>query len=107
MTYNFKIGDKVITDEGITGVITDICTCDRCKERGFYEPTWVSDEDGEIGWETITDYIAKRNFYGYYQIGEYRFNNFDKDAVLRKIQYSEKILEKMKKRLEVIESLEG
>lgn len=36
--YNFKVGDKVVTVYGETGVIVDICTCDNCKERGFYEP---------------------------------------------------------------------
>lgn len=104
MNYDFKVGDKVITDEGIIGVITDICTCEKCKERGFYEPTWVCDDDGGVNY--ITLYDLKQGFYGYYQIGDYRFNKFDKDSVLKRIQYSEKILEKSKKQLTVIESLE-
>ena len=39
--YNsmFEVGDEVITSTGKVGVITDICTCEKCKERGFYEPT--------------------------------------------------------------------
>ena len=35
----FEVGDEVITSNGKVGIITDICTCEKCKERGFYEPT--------------------------------------------------------------------
>lgn len=78
LTCGFKVGDKVITADGRTGTITDICTCDRCKERGFCEPKvqmnigvcqiWITDTDKENGF---------RNFY---QIGDRVFGNIDKEA---------------------------
>ena len=34
----FNIGDEVITYDGRKGKIVDICHCEGCKRRGFYEP---------------------------------------------------------------------
>ena len=83
--YDFKVGDKVITTTGETGVITDICTCSACFSRGFYEPMWTSNEDGEYHY--ITLYDAETGFTDYYKIGEYRFNDFDEKAVLDEMHY--------------------
>lgn len=103
--YNFKVGDVVITTYGDTGKIDYICECNRCKERGFNEPQWSCDDDkDDIGY--ITDYDAKNNFPGYYQIGEYHFHPFDKRTVLNGIAEAEKNLECLRKRLKVIEELE-
>lgn len=103
--YKFKVGDPVVTVYGETGKIDYICECTRCKERGFNEPQWVNDDDPyECGY--ITDYDFKNNFPSYYQIGEYRFNRFNKDYILSRISELEKELESVRKNLKVIEELE-
>lgn len=101
--YEFNIGDIVITTEGETGKIVDICKCERCEARGFYEPIWIDDcEDLK---HYITNYQAERNFRGYYQIGKYRFNDFDKDEVLRNIEFHEAKLNQWEKQLKFIEDI--
>lgn len=100
--YKFNVGDKVITTEGVTGKITSICTCEDCTERGFFEPFWVGSDGGV---HCISIYDAKCKFPGYYQIGEYRFHDFDKGEVLLEMGHHEKELMRLKKQLQVIETL--
>ena len=103
--YEFHIGDEVITTEGIKGKITSICTCDRCQERGFYEPFWTCEDDK---WEHCIDkFTAECGFNGYYKIGKYRFNDFDKGEVLREMASYEDGLKRLRKQLKVIEELES
>ena len=99
--YNFKIGDKVITVEG---EIVDICYCEECAKRDFFEPMWKRPEDEYNIY--IDKYQAEMGFIGFYQIGNYHFNEFDKDEVLRNIAYHEEELAKLKKQLKVIEEIE-
>lgn len=33
----WEIGDLVVRENGEAGVIVDICKCDQCEKRGFYE----------------------------------------------------------------------
>ena len=87
--YTFHVGDEVITDDGRVGKITSICTCDRCKTRGFYEPT-VDFHDGYHNYITHWDY--ENDFYGYYKIGDYVFGNLDLESV-------ENTIKKLQKRL--------
>lgn len=70
--FGFKIGDKVITYDFIKGKIEDICYCERCKERGFYEPT-IKLEDGS--YDYISIYQAQENFPRFYKIGKHIFGN--------------------------------
>lgn len=73
--YTFKVGDQVITADGRVGTITDICTCEKCKERGFYEPK-VTTEIGVYNiWITDTD--KNNGFISYYKIGDRVFGNID------------------------------
>lgn len=102
--YKFEVGDKVITTEGETGKITHICTCDNCNSRGFHELFWVNDYNTE---DCITKYQAETGFNGFYQIGSYRFNDFDKDEVLRDMAYHEEELKRLKKQLKLIEELDN
>jgi hypothetical protein len=60
------------------GVITSVCTCDHCKERGFYEPT-VKISDNEVMYITNTD--KKCNFADFYKIGNRIFGNIDEDSI--------------------------
>lgn len=106
MRYDFKIGDKVITTDGVTGKIVDICKCSRCEERGFYEPIWVADDDKEKHERYISIYLVEDGFMGFYQIGEYRFNDFDKAEILKDIADTEEYLKTLKNRLKVMEENE-
>ena len=79
LTCGFKVGDEVITSTGEVGRIIDICTCDKCRKRGFYEPK----VEVEIGNNSIyiTDNDKRNNFNSFYKIGDKVFGNIDEDAV--------------------------
>ena len=79
LTCGFKVGDKVITSTGEVGTIISFCTCQFCKERGFYEPT-VEDEIGNDA-IYITDIDKRNGFSSFYKIGDQIFGNIDEDAV--------------------------
>lgn len=103
--YEFKIGDKVITTYGEVGHIVDICKCEMCIKRGFFEPTWMEDDASEKRYITLWD--AEDEFNMFYQIGKYRFNNvFNKLAISLHIDELEETLNKRKKQLRVIEEFQ-
>ena len=79
LTCGFKVGDEVITSTGEVGKIISFCTCQFCKERGFYEPT----VEVEIGNNPIyiTDNDKRNNFSSFYKIGDKVFGNLDEGAV--------------------------
>lgn len=62
---NFFEGQYVETIDGNVGYIDHICTCDRCKERGIYEPRVVF-VNGEVDY--ITNYEYEHGLKGYKQI---------------------------------------
>lgn len=78
LRYTFKVGDKVITADGRTGTITSICDCDRCKNRGFYEPKVEMNIGVDQIWITDTD--KENGFISFYQIGDRIFGNVDTEA---------------------------
>ena len=84
MECTFSVGDEVITSTGEIGVITDVCTCENCKERGFYEPT----VETKIGRHTIyiTNNDKRVNFRSFYKIGDRVYGNLDEDCVLHDIK---------------------
>lgn len=113
MEYDFKVGDKVITSTGQTGVIESICDCKNCKERGFCEPN-VRTING-VGEIYITDNDKRVGFKSFYQIGEYLFGNIDKESVEYDIENESRKIEeatnnmytykRQLKRLNIIEAL--
>lgn len=102
--YNFKVGDIVITTRGEIGHIEEICYCELCAKRGFFEPTWRV--ENEVCARYITKCDAECGFDEFYRIGEYRFNEFNKSELYAEIASCEKELKKLKNQLAVIEQLD-
>ena len=75
----FNIGDEVITSDGRKGKILDICHCEECERRGFYEPKVLYDEYDEV--EYITNVDMERNFCNFYKIGNTVFGNADMSKI--------------------------
>ena len=87
----FHIGDFVEDRDGKIGYILDICHCDKCKERGFFEPTIQYTDDST---DYISNYSVKRISKDYKQIGVQKFDN----------DYFEKEIETLKHKLEMEKS---
>ena len=102
--YKFNVGDEIITTEGVRGKIVYICKCSQCVERGFCEPTWIAENDNNEEYITISDVVS--GFHGFYQIGNYRFHDFDKSGIIHNMAYYEKKLKQLKKQLKLIEKIE-
>lgn len=103
--YKFEIGDTVITTFGEIGKIVGFCTCERCAERGYFEPMWMKFDGDNVDYITI--YEAEIGFSRFYQIGKYYFNSFDKDTVIQLIHNHEKDLKHLKDQLAIIEEKEN
>lgn len=99
LSCGFKIGDEVIMSTGEVGRIIDICTCNKCKERGFYEPT-VEVEIGNYS-IYITDTDKRNGFSSFYKIGDQVFGNIDEDTVKDSIKSTKEEIRKLQ--LELIE----
>ena len=102
--YIFNPGDVVITTEGKRGKITNICTCEKCRDRGFNEPFYLLEGKDEFE-HCITNYEAEAGFLNFYQIGKYRFNKFDIESVLREMSEHEEALTKLKAQMYLIDDL--
>ena len=87
----FNIGDFVENRDGRIGYISDICHCDECKKRGFFEPT-IQYSDGTSDY--ISNYSVKHVSKDYKQIGIQKFDN----------DYYEKEIESLKHQLEMEKS---
>lgn len=68
----FNVGDKVITYDGIQGRIVDICHCQHCKDKGFFEPI-IEFENGQKTSITLSD--VKNGCMAYYLIGKQVLGN--------------------------------
>lgn len=101
--YEFKVGDEIITVNGTRGCIVDICDCADCRSRGFLEPIW-EDEYGEEDYITIYD--AENGFKDYYRIGKYRFNEFDRDYILKTINKHQRTIANLEVRLKLMDEIE-
>lgn len=98
LTCGFKVGDKVITDDGRVGTIESICDCESCKERGFYEPRVEMEIGDSQIWITNTD---KRNgFKNFYKIGDQIFGNLNKQCVIDSIEYKKAEVERNRQELD-------
>lgn len=97
LTCGFKVGDEVIMSTGEVGRIISFCTCQFCKERGFYEPT----VEVEIGNDPIyiTDIDKRNGFSSFYKIGDKVFGNIDEDAVKDSIKSVKDQIKKLQREL--------
>lgn len=67
----FHEGDYVENNDGKIGYISSICHCDKCKKRGFFEPT-IKYSDGTTDY--ISNYSVKTVSSDYKQIGTQKFS---------------------------------
>ena len=78
MNYEFHVGDYVETVDGWVGYISEICTCEKCRERGWYEPSIRYTNGTE-------DYISHYDVDGiptyYKRIGTYDFTKKEKKKI--------------------------
>ena len=71
----FHKGDFVENKDGRVGYISFICHCDKCKERGFYEPTIKYTNGTE---DYISDCSVNNIPLEYKRIGSYEFEEKNK-----------------------------
>lgn len=102
LTQGFKVGDEVITDDGRVGTIIDICTCDRCKGRGFYEPRVEMKIGSQI---YITDTDKENGFISYYKIGDKVFGNIYDKYLLGHMETYKEAIKEIEAQLDVIKKL--
>ena len=102
LTCGFKVGDEVITDDGRVGIITDICDCEYCKKRGFYEPI----VEMKLGSQMyITDTDKENGFISYYKIGDKVFGNIDDQYLHSHLKEYTEAIKEIEAQLDVIKSL--
>lgn len=68
MRWHIRPGDYVETEDGRVGYVKAVCGCEKCEQRGFFEPI-VKYTDGTE--EYITRYEAENDFKGYRRIGAF------------------------------------
>ena len=102
LTCGFKVGDEVITDDGRVGIITDICDCERCKKRGFYEPRVEMKLGSQV---YITDTDKKNGFISYYKIGDKIFGNIDDQYLYSHLKEYTEAIKEIEAQLDVIKGL--
>lgn len=104
--YIFEVGDEVIDTGGKKGKIIDICDCPECTNRGFHELIWRRYSVGNAYSDYITISDAESGFLGYFKIGKYRFNDFNRDGINYLIRHHEKEIENLKERLKFMDEEE-
>ena len=97
LTCGFKVGDEVITSTGKVGHIDWICDCDKCKERGFFEPH-IEVGIG-VGSIYLTDNDKRRDFRSFYKIGDRIFGNIDEDSLDYSIQSTQSEIQELQEDL--------
>lgn len=102
LRYTFKVGDEVITDDGRVGIIESVCTCDKCKERGFYEPRVKMKIGSQI---YITDTDKSDGFRSYYKIGDQVFGSINDGYLWQHREAYMKAIEEIDAQLDVIKKL--
>jgi hypothetical protein len=104
LACGFKVGDEVITDDGYVGKIIDICTCDDCRSRGFFEPE-VEFNDGNTEYIMISD--KKDGFQSFYKIGDQIFGNLDDSYLLARLSALKAEIQELETRLAVVNKLKN
>lgn len=93
--YEFCVGDEVETVDGMVGKIVSICHCEKCAERGFFEPKWET-ADGKYS-DYITVYQANCGFPDYRRIGKYIWDhNMNEEKSTKNTFTKEKLMKEIK-----------
>lgn len=92
-----KIGDEIITSTGHRGFVDSICDCERCAERGFYEPT-IRTKSGDIIYMTDTD--KKNGFRDFYKIGSRVLGNLHIESAEEDYKWYHKEYEDVKRKFD-------
>lgn len=93
--YEFRVGDEVETVDGTVGKIVGICHCEKCAERGFFEPKWET-SDGKYS-DYITVNQVNWGFPLYRRIGKYVWNHETDEEKI-----NENILQKKNRKMKEI-----
>ena len=108
-SLEIKIGDEIITSTGRRGFVDSICDCERCAERGFYEPT-IRTASGDIIYMTDSD--KKNGFRDFYQIGSHILGNLHVESAeddykwyLKEYEDAKKKFDDAKQALELVREL--
>lgn len=101
--YEFRLGDTVITTDGIVGKIIGFCDCDECRKRGFLEPFWEDEESDQF----ITIHSVKNGLLGFHRIGKYLLHPFDKGWIEGEIEKLNAEVVRLSKQLATINAIEA
>lgn len=95
LDYNFQEGEEVIDTYGVKGIIVDVCKCEECEKRGFYEPIVKWENREELDWITCSE--ERQGFPFTHRIGNRIFTPFDRAGAENRLrEYKEKIAELQK-----------
>ena len=88
--YKFHEGDFVENRDGRVGYISHLCHCEKCKERGFYEPI-IKYTDGSEDY--ISNYSVKNVRCEFKRIGLQNFDEIKNNSLKKVIGTLEELRE--------------
>lgn len=90
--FSFHVGDYVEDVYGNVGYIKDFCACEKCVERGFYEPI--------VQFKSSTEYITKHMYenieQNYNRIGSHDLKAMREKKNVEIVESNDDIMESIK-----------
>lgn len=102
MKCDFKVGDKVIRADGLSGEIV-FCGFRRCCKSKSYLEIHIKYEDGTDDYISYDD--IQRNFDRFYQIGDRIYGNSFLDGLIDHQTTLKEELQEINRRIAVMQSL--